>query len=143
MNEGSWEECIETSSSISVTPDRAKAKSLIETANERIRFLKETDLKESNASFIFEGYYSSALETLHALVLMKGFKVINHICLGYYLRDVLKREDLSRLFDDCRYKRNSIVYYGRKLDFNVAKESIKKADRLIEQIRLLLERELK
>jgi len=126
-----------------VTPDRAKAKSLAETARGRVNFLKEIALKESNASFIFEGYYSSALELLHALVLVKGFKVINHICIGYYLRDVLKREDLFRLFDDCRYKRNSIVYYGRKLDFNVARESIKKAVRLIEQTGLLLESELK
>ena len=126
-----------------MTPDRAKAKSLAETARGRVNFLKEIALKESNASFIFEGYYSSALELLHALVLVKGFKVINHICIGYYLRDVLKREDLFRLFDDCRYKRNSIVYYGRKLDFNVARESIKKAVRLIEQTGLLLESELK
>jgi len=118
-----------------VTPDKAKAKSLIETADERIIFLKESKLTASNCRFIFEGYYSSALEILHAKVILAGFKVENHICLGFYLRDILKREDLFRIFDDARYKRNSVVYYGKKLDFEVTKNSIQDLKRLIEELK--------
>jgi len=136
--ESTWEECIESTSSLKVSSDQAKSKSLIDTANGRVEFLKSTSLAESNANYIFEGYYSSTLEILHALVLLKGYKVSNHICLGYYLRDVLEKDHLFRVFDDCRYKRNSLVYYGRKMDFETAKIAIEKCLRLIKEIELLL-----
>lgn len=142
MKEGSWDECLETKSSVSVSRDKAKAGSLSDTAQARITFLKQNKLNEQNASFIFENYYSSVLELLHAIVILKGFKVTNHICLGYYLRDVMKREDLFRDFNDFRFKRNSIIYYGNKLDFNVAKESINRIISFIQKLSLLLEKEI-
>ena len=138
MKEANWEECLETNSSIKITPNTSKVKSLIETAKGRNLFLKETKTKPANVNYIFEGYYSSAMELLHALVLLKGYKVSNHICLGYYLRDILKKPDLFRIYDDCRYKRNSLVYYGRKMDFEAAKASIKKCKVLIQELLLLL-----
>ena len=138
MKEASWEECLENSDAITITPDKAKAKALIETANERIDFL-EKNAKTANPNFVFEGYYASLTELLHALVLREGLNVKNHVCLGFYLKDVLKREELFRLFDDCRYKRNGLLYYGKRMAPEIAKESIKKAKRLIEEIRIVLE----
>ena len=113
MKDASWGDCLYSNSSLKITPDKEKAKSLIETAEERIK-VSVRDLNEKTANFIFEDYYSSVLEALHALVLLDGYKVDNHVCLGYYLRDVLKKEDMFRLFDDCRFKRNSLVYYGKR-----------------------------
>jgi hypothetical protein len=75
---------------------------------------------------------------LHALVITKGFKVENHICLGYYLRDVMKREDLYRIFDSCRKDRNSLVYYGNLLDPGIAEENIKKMDIFMDEIERLI-----
>jgi len=138
MKESTWKECIENSSSLKISPSRAKAKSLIEMAEGRIRYLKENHMKEHNASYIFEGYYSSLLEFIHALTLLEGYKVSNHICLGYYLRDILKRNELFRIFDDCRFKRNSLIYYGKKLEFKTAKESIGKCAGLIKELKILL-----
>ena len=137
MKESSWEECINYNSSIKVTPDKEKSKSLIETAEERIDF-SARELTEKNANYIFEGYYSSVLELLHALVLLEGYKVNNHVCLSYYLRDVLKNDELFRLFDDCRFKRNSLVYYGKRMDFETAKESIKKSKKLINELKNII-----
>lgn len=133
MKESTWKECIEESSAISASSDYEKAKALRETAEARIRFLKRKYEKE-NVSFIFEGYYSSAIEMLHAHVIEQGFKVKNHICLGYYLRDILRREDLYRIFDDCRVKRNLLVYYGRKLHFETATMAIGSLKRLIKDM---------
>ena len=137
MKESSWGECLNCSSAIKITPDKEKAASLIETAEERIKFsLRE--LNEKNANYVFEDYYSSILEMLHALILLKGYKVSNHICLGYYLRDVLKNDELFRLFDDCRYKRNSLVYYGKRMDFDTAKDAIEKAKKLIKELNIII-----
>ena len=143
MKESNWEECIETSSSLKVSPDKSKSNSLIDIARGRNRYLRENAIKESNANYVFEGYYSSVLELLHAIFLLKGYKVSNHLCLAYYLRDIMKREDLFRLFDGCRFKRNSLVYYGRKMDFETAKITIRNAMELIKELENFLTKEFK
>lgn len=68
--ESTWEECIESGSSLNITPDKFKAKSLIDASEGRIKFLSEAIVKESNANYIFENYYSSVLELMHALALL-------------------------------------------------------------------------
>jgi len=141
--ESSWNECIETNASLRITPDLSKAASLIDTALGRIRFLSGINITEDNANYLFENYYSSVLELMHARVLVSGFKVSNHICLGYYLRDILGKNELFRLFDDCRANRNSLVYYGRKMDFETAKQKIEKCKMLISQLSDLLEKQTK
>ncbi len=138
MKESRWEECISSGSSLQISPDTAKSRSLADTAKGRIDFLKRNRIEPGNANYIFEGYYSSALEMLHAVVILNGYKVSNHICLGFYLRDVLKRDDLYRIFDDCRYKRNSLVYYGRKMPLESAEGAIRKCISFIDQLEEML-----
>jgi hypothetical protein len=75
MKEHNWKECLETTSSIKISPDKAKAKSLIDTAVGRNEYLKESKIKEKNANYIFEAHYSSVLEMLHALILLHGYKL--------------------------------------------------------------------
>ena len=95
MKETSWNDCIESDSAKEVSPDMRRANSLLETAEERTSIIKETN--EKNCNFVFEDYYTSLLELMQALVIKKGYKILNHLCLGYYLRDVLGREDLYRV----------------------------------------------
>ena len=136
MKEASWNDCLYSNSSIKITPDKGKAKSLIETAKERIESSNK-DINEKNANYIFEDYYSSILEILHAIILFEGYKVNNHICLGYYIKEVTRREDLFRIFDDCRFKRNSLVYYGKRMDFDIAKLAIEKAKKLFKELDMI------
>ena len=75
------------------------------------------------------------LEFLQAITFKKGFNILNQICLGYYLRDVLKREDLYLLFDDIRYKRNSLTYYGKRMDYETAKYAIEKCKKIIKELK--------
>ncbi|MBR9690772.1 hypothetical protein GOV08_03750 [Candidatus Woesearchaeota archaeon] len=124
MKDASWDDCLRNNSAKKVSQDIQRAKSLIETAKDRISLIDE--INEKNCNFVFEDYYTSVLEVLQALVISRGYNVLNHVCIGYYLRDVLKREDLFRVFDDIRYKRNSLTYYGSKMDFDTAKSAIDK-----------------
>ena len=133
MNIASWKECIESNSAIKVSPNFPRAKSLIETAGERINQIKDTN--EKNCNFVFEDYYTSMMELLQSLIIKKGYNVKNHICLGYFLRDILKKENLYYIFDDLRYKRNSLTYYGNKMDFETAKQTIKKCKNLISDLK--------
>lgn len=138
MKASSWRDCVESGSAIKVSPPVSKAKSLTKTASARLAFLKANRLGPANASFIFEGCYASALELAHAHALMHGFRVDNHVCLGLYLRDALGRADLYRVFEDCRYKRNSLVYYGIRMNFAVAKATLAKLGQLIQELQTML-----
>ncbi|MEW5897263.1 MAG: hypothetical protein AB1668_06210 [Nanoarchaeota archaeon] len=40
MKEASWNDCIETNSALNVSPDKGRARSLAETATERIKLIK-------------------------------------------------------------------------------------------------------
>ena len=135
MKEASWDDCILSNSARTVSPDVKRADSLIETAKERISLIKEINKK--NCNFVFEEYYTSLLELLQAIAFEKGFNIMNHICLGYYLRDALKKEDLYMLFDDLRYKRNSLTYYGSRMEYETAKQAIEKCKKIIREIEQL------
>lgn len=132
MKETNWNDCLRNKSAKSMTNDIERAESLIETAHERISLIKE--INEKNCNFVFEDYYTSLLELLQALAFKKGYNVLNHLCLGFYLRDVLKREDLYLLFDDLRFKRNSLTYYGSRMEFQTAKQAIEKCKIIINEL---------
>jgi len=69
MKESSWNDCTEENSAIKISPDKARAKSLIETADERIKVIPRVN--EKNCNFAFEDYYTSIMELLQALVIYK------------------------------------------------------------------------
>ncbi|MCD6576031.1 MAG: hypothetical protein J7K73_02640 [Nanoarchaeota archaeon] len=138
MKESSWKECIESGNSRTITPDILRAESLIEVSADRIK--SASAINGKNCNFVFEDYYTSTLELIQALALINGFKVSNHLCLGFFLRDFLKREDLFRIFDDLRYKRNMLTYYGKRMEFEVCREAINKCKDLIKKLKELLKR---
>lgn len=138
MKEANWQDCLDNQSARIVKQDIKRAESLMETAEERISLIKE--INEKNCNFVFEDYYTSILELLQAIAFINGFNISNHLCLGFYLKEILKREDLYFIFDDLRYKRNSLTYYGNKMDFETAKQSIEKSKRLINELRRLVKK---
>ncbi|MBT4604852.1 hypothetical protein HOC01_04385 [archaeon] len=141
--EQNWDECLASFASGSIRIDVAKARSLLDTAKARQAFLEPQEITESSANFLFENYYTCILEIMHAIVLSEGFNVSNHICLGFYLRDIIGDPSLYREFDGCRYKRNSLTYYGKRMDFEVAKEAVEKSKGCLSRLYILLDEKLK
>ncbi len=137
MKESCWKDCLNNNKAINVSINKSKADSLMETAKERIKFFDDNRISSNNSRFIFEGYYSSLIEMIRSIVVSKGIRIENHLCLGFYLRDVLNEKKLFNDFDDCRYVRNSIIYYGKKPDFEIMKEKIEKIKKLIDELYLL------
>src|SRR3989338_4957994 len=129
MKEASWSDCLATNSARTVTPNKQRARALLETAQERIAVIKE--INEKNCNVVFEDYYTSLIEILQAMVIQRGYNIGNHVCLGFYLRDVLRREDIFALFDDVRQKRNSLTYYGNRMDAKTANQAIERCKKLI------------
>ena len=135
MNEANWTDCLDSFSATKRTPDKYKARSLITTAQGRLDYLKTSTLNKNNAVYIFEGIYTSIIEFIHSLTILEGYKIINHLCLGYYLRDILKNQELFRIFNDCRIKRNSLIYYGKTMDFETCRKDISKSQYLINKLK--------
>jgi len=132
-----WNDCITDFSARKTKPNPSKTKSLIETAHERIE-QSNKDINEKSANFIFEDYYTSILELLQSIVQTKGFNVQNHICLGYYLRDILQEPTLFQIFNNLRFKRNSLIYYGKRMDFPISQDAINKSKFLFNELNKLL-----
>jgi len=130
--------CLE-GSVVKISPDIPRAKSLRETALGRVSFLENQPLREASANYIFEGYYASLLETMHALVAVNGYRVSNHLCLGFYLRDLLKETKLFQQFDRCRARRHALVYYGKHMDLQTALSAIKECKEAMGKINGLLD----
>ncbi len=132
MKETCWEDCLINSSARKVSPDTKRAISLRETASERISVIQMVN--EKNCNFVFEDYYASLLEILQAKAFTQGYNILNHLCVGFYLKEVLGREDLYLIFDDVRYKRNSLTYYGKRMEFEVAKEAIEHCKKIMKEL---------
>ena len=142
IRESNWSDCLLYNSARKTTPDKSRARFLIHTSAERIEYLKDLKITEKGANFLFEGYYTSTIEILEAITLSEGFNIRNHLCLGYYLRDILKKENLFQIFERCRFKRNGIVYYGKLMKFEIAKHSVEEIKNLISELKLLIENNL-
>ncbi len=105
--------------------DKELIKSLIEMSNIKEETVKTADINERNISAYVSLAYDALREMLEALCISKGYKVLSHICIGELLKDILEDFDYEE-FDRLRWIRNSINYYGEKVDFEQGKEIIKK-----------------
>jgi len=71
--ESSWLECLESGSACRITTDKAKAKSLIETAKKRIIYADNIAKQDTDMNFVFESGYASLVELFHALLALRGY----------------------------------------------------------------------
>lgn len=100
-------------------------KSLIEMSNIKESTIKSAKVNGKNISAYFSMAYESLREILEAICISYGYKVTSHFCLGELLRKLIKDFDFNG-FDRIRYARNSVNYYGIKIEFQQGKELIRK-----------------
>ncbi|MAE42907.1 hypothetical protein CMO93_03985 [Candidatus Woesearchaeota archaeon] len=105
--------------------DKDLVKSLIEMSSIKETTVKTASINDINISAYVSLAYDSLRELLEAFCVMKGYKVISHICIGELLRKEIDEFDYEQ-FDRVRWIRNSINYYGKKVEFGQGKEIIEK-----------------
>lgn len=105
--------------------DKELVKSLVEMSGIKETAVKTAVINEVNISAYVSLAYDSLREVLEALCILKGYKVLSHICIGELLKSILTDFDYDE-FDRLRWIRNSINYYGEKVDFDQGKEVISK-----------------
>ncbi len=114
-------------------PSKELIISLIEMSNIKETAVKNANINEINVSAYVSLAYDSLREILEALCISNGYKVLSHICIGELLRDILDDFDYEE-FDRMRWIRNSINYYGKKIEFKQGKEIIEKTFKIKEKI---------
>lgn len=105
--------------------DTELIKSLIEMSGIKEITVSTARINEVNISAYVSMAYDSLRELLEAICILKGYKVISHMCIGELLKELLERFDYNS-FDRMRYIRNGINYYGIKTDFAAGKEIMRK-----------------
>jgi hypothetical protein len=135
--EANWGDCIFYKTARAVTPDIARSRFLLKASKERAEYLETLEETDKGINFIFEGYYTSIIELIQSITTLEGYNILNHLCLGYYLRDILKKETLFRIFDSCRIKRNGLIYYGKMMEFEIAKQALEQAKILFNELNLI------
>jgi uncharacterized protein (UPF0332 family) len=105
--------------------DEELIKSLIEMANINEATVKNAKIDDISISSYVSLAYDSLREVLEAICISKGYKVLSHICIAELLKDLFEDFDYEE-FDRLRYIRNSINYYGTKIEFEQGKEIINK-----------------
>ncbi|MBU1203482.1 MAG: hypothetical protein KKG60_00235 [Nanoarchaeota archaeon] len=103
------------------SPDIARAKSLIEEAKKRNKFIREVlskvGISEDNANYYIENSYDILIETIRARLLLKGYNSSgqgSHEAEVAYLRKMNFKEGDVRLMNELRCFRNGIKYYGKR-----------------------------
>lgn len=132
-----WEECMEFIRKVSFDSERCK--SIIETAEERVRFINSLKADEKNASFIFENYYEVIKELLVAFMLKEGLRSKNHQCLfTFFLKKCPDYEAEANTISQMSYLRNRLDYYGEKVEYSYFIENYKSFENIIKLLVKLL-----
>lgn len=105
--------------------DKELVKSLIEMSDIKETTVKTANINKTNIPAYVSLAYDSLREILESLCILKGYKVLSHICIGELLKDTIGEVDFKE-FDRIRWIRNSINYYGEKVEFEQGKEIIQK-----------------
>lgn len=125
-----WKKAIEESKVIKISPNLERTKSLIIASSRSLEVIKKIELDKKNGFFILTNYYDAILELMHALLYKKGYKVLDHLSISYYIKDVIGNIEFFYIFDKYRKIRNGILYYGKNIDFETAQQGIKDIKRL-------------
>jgi len=129
---------------IKITPDKEKAKSILK----MVSLIKERITKqerEKMAALIIADYYEILKELITAILLVDGYKTLNHKDLIDYLKEKCKEFSIHEIsvLDDLRVLRNRIAYEGFFIEPSYLERNESLFKEIIKKLESLVERKLK
>ena len=113
-----------------ITPDEDSVKSLLKASKSKLLSQERLELDDVTATSKFSLAYDSLREVLEALAIRKGYKIYNHECYTYFLKEIIGESSKGDDFDAIRKIRIAVNYYGKEL-------KPQQAEMLIKQIKEL------
>ncbi len=133
-----WEGCKAQGFAKQVGQDTSKIRSIIDSSNNRENTAKLLPINETTKETVISLSYDVLRELLEALALQRGFKIYNHECYASFLKSIINDDDFALEFDSMRLLRNSINYYGKKIQLSDANIILLKLQKLIKKSKILL-----
>ncbi len=135
-----FEECLKKRIVKEVKEDRELIESLKKTSQNKLDSEIKLELDEVTAGSKISLLYDSLRELLEALAITKGYKVYNHECYTYFLKEILNESSMGDEFNELRKIRNGINYYAKDISIQETKEVIKRIKALRDDILRLLDK---
>ena len=129
-----WNECLKKRVAKEVNKDEDLIKSLLKTSQNKLDSEEKLELNDVTSSSKISLLYDSLREILEVLALKNGFKIYNHECYTYFLKEILNESSKADEFDDLRKIRNSINYYEKEISIEETKEALERIKDLREEI---------
>jgi len=117
-----------------VMPNTIRAASLFTSSMQAVETAKIIVLNQNTAKSILRELYEGLREYCEAIGYSRGYKFLNHESITYFLRDILKEQSISKIFDRYRRLRNGINYYGEDVDIETVKEATVEVSKLIKEL---------
>ena len=124
------------------TPDKNRASFLSAESETNYAFLLEMVSKipvaEKNANTYIKTCYDIIMERVRAKMISEGYNAIGngaHEAEISYLRNMGFKENDIQFADQMRYYRNSITYYGKRLDTEYAIKVIEYTKKIYHQLK--------
>ena len=133
-----FNECIKKRIAKEVKEDKELIDSLIKTSQNKFDSEKKLELSEVTSSSKISLLYDSLRELLEALAIKNRYKIYNHECYTYFLKEILNESIKGDEFDELRKIRNSINYYAKDISVEEAKDVLERIMKLREDILNLL-----
>jgi len=127
MNKNSdWKSCMDSLTAKRIRPDKGKIKSLLKSSGSKLESEGRLEMDDVTATSKFSLAYESLRESLEALAIKKGYKIYNHECYTYFLKEIIRESEKGDEFDSIRKIRNAVNYYGKELKPKQAEDLIKR-----------------
>ncbi len=124
-------------------PDPSKAKGLIRMAASDMERVKDEEINEKGASYVFKNAYDVIRSSITALIALEGYRPYSHVAVIAYARDRLFLSDskISKL-NKFRRLRNNIQYRAEEAGVREAEEIVEFMKEFVPEIEENLEQRI-
>jgi len=133
-----FNECIKKKIAKEVNKDEELITSLIKTSQNKLDSGDSLELNDVTSASKISLLYDSLRELLEALAIKNSYKIYNHECYTYFLKEILNESNKGDEFDELRKIRNSINYYAKDISVVEAKDVLERTKKLRGEILKLL-----
>lgn len=110
-----WKSCLDSLTAKKIRPDEDNIKSLLKASKSKLESEGRLEMDDVTATSKFSLAYESLRELLEALAVKNGYKIYNHECYTYFLKEIINESAKGDEFDAIRKTRNGVNYYGKEL----------------------------
>ena len=129
-----FNDCLKKRIAKEVKQDGELIKSILKTSQNKLDSQNKLELNEITSISKISLLYDSLREVLEALAIKRGYKIYNHECYTYFLKEIVNESSKGDEFDELRKIRNGLNYYGKDISIEEARNVLKRIRTLLEEI---------